>query len=47
MPLPCPEFEFNKVNHPANLARISRELSKISKTDPKVFTANTRAFLGD
>ena len=47
MPLPCPEFEFNKVNHPANLARISRELSKISKTDPKVFTANTRAFLGE
>lgn len=47
MALPNPQFQFNNINHPANLAFISRELAKICDTGQETFTANTRAFWGE
>lgn len=44
---PNPAIKFDDVNHPANLAFISRELAKICNTRPDTFTSNARVFLGE
>ncbi|HCQ78478.1 MAG TPA: TatD family deoxyribonuclease [Verrucomicrobiales bacterium] len=47
MALPNPKFQFKNLNHPANLAFISRELAKICDTEQETFTTNTYAFWGE
>lgn len=44
---PYPKFQFNRLNHPANLALISCELAKICDTGQETFTTNTYAFWGE
>jgi len=44
MALPMPRFQFENLNHPANLAMISSELSKICKLPQETFAVNTRRF---
>ncbi len=44
MSLPEPHFHFGDLNHPANLATISRELASLSGVEEKIFHNNARRF---
>jgi len=41
MALPNPEFPLNKLNHPANLRQIAKELASLTALKPELFSVNT------
>lgn len=45
MPLPDPCFQFEEVNHPANLILVIEKLASLLDVDQEVFSENTRRFL--
>ena len=44
MPLPDPEYHFEKLNHPANLALVGRELASLLSAKEEIFLQNTKRF---